>query len=356
MRHVLVVASRTRRHPSPQANEVATAMRRWGSERVASGVCPHRVTGRCRRCVPRGVSRHADAPVPRESDEALKAWLLRCTINRCNDLGRASSKRPHADWDDVALDRLPSPSADTLPESCLVAREEQRALWEAVSRLEPTFRDVVHLHYAEGLTCRQIADIVSCSVAAVHVRLHRARRHLGTPWKEEQTMKRMRSGKIAHRSAADADIRTAYRAMTDSLEVTDGLDKRVLARVEEHRDRERSDDTSAARLRAHRPVSRRACLAGFAAAAATVGGLLVPRFLVPQSSKTSTTARHAFALDAVTRGDSGQEGEALLSPDTLGMVPVGIGNGLLVLFHFDLRRCAGEGISRVTYCIHPRGL
>ncbi len=115
---------------------------------------------------------------PRESDEALKAWLLRCTINRCNDLGRASSKRPHADWDDVALDRLPSPSADTLPESCLVAREEQRALWEAVSRLEPTFRDVVHLHYAEGLTCRQIADIVSCSVAAVHVRLHRARRHL----------------------------------------------------------------------------------------------------------------------------------------------------------------------------------
>ena len=151
-------------------------------------------------------------------------------------------------------------------------------------------------------------------------------------------MKRMRSGKIAHRSAADADIRTAYRAMTDSLEVTDGLDKRVLARVEEHRDRERSDDTSAARLRAHRPVSRRACLAGFAAAAATVGGLLVPRFLVPQSSKTSTTARHAFALDAVTRGDS-------------GMVPVGISNGLLVLFHFNL--CvAGEGISRVTYCIH----
>lgn len=164
-------------------------------------------------------------------------------------------------------------------------------------------------------------------------------------------MKRMRSGKIAHRSAADADIRTAYRAMTDSLEVADGLDKRVLARVEEHRDRERPDDTSAARLRAHRPVSRRACLAGFAAAAATVGGLLVPRFLVPQSSKTSTTARHAFALDAVTRGDSGQEGEALLSPDTLGMVPVGISNGLLVLFHFNL--CvAGEGITRVTYCIH----
>lgn len=163
---------------SSPTEEVAAAMRRWGPSvwRLAFVRTGSREDADdVYQDVFLGMLTHR---FPRESDEALKAWLLRCAINRCNDLGRASSKRAHADGDDAALDRLPSPSTDTLPESCLVAREEQRALWGAVSRLEPTFRDVVHLHYAEGLTCRQIADIVSCSVAAVHIRLHRARRHL----------------------------------------------------------------------------------------------------------------------------------------------------------------------------------
>lgn len=69
--------------------------------------------------------------------EHLRAWLLRCTVNRCHDLHRFRLRRPV-----LAL-------AD-LPETAAEADSGAAELWDAVARLPEKLRVPIHLYYAEG--------------------------------------------------------------------------------------------------------------------------------------------------------------------------------------------------------------
>ena len=64
--------------------------------------------------------------------EHLRAWLLRCTVNRCCDLHRFRLRRPV-----LALEELPELEAD--------AGSAAAELWEAVARLPEKLRVPVHL-------------------------------------------------------------------------------------------------------------------------------------------------------------------------------------------------------------------
>ena len=94
----------------------------------------------------------------------LKAWLIRTTLNRCADVGRFRLRRS----------ALPLSEIPDLPQQTNEAAE----LWDAVAHLRPPFRDVVHLHYAEGYSTEEIAALLGIPAATVRTRLHRARKQL----------------------------------------------------------------------------------------------------------------------------------------------------------------------------------
>ena len=70
-----------------------------------------------------------------ESEEHLKAWLLRVAINRCRDLTRAAHQK------DTELDEnLPAPDAF-----------EDGSVLDAVRALPENYRNAIYLHYYEGV-------------------------------------------------------------------------------------------------------------------------------------------------------------------------------------------------------------
>ncbi len=70
-----------------------------------------------------------------ESEEHLKAWLLRVAINRCRDLTRAARQK------DTELDEnLPAP--DDLADGSVL---------DAIRTLPENYRNAIYLHYYEGV-------------------------------------------------------------------------------------------------------------------------------------------------------------------------------------------------------------
>ena len=91
-----------------------------------------------------------------------KAWLLTCTANACKNHLRSFWQRNTQPLDDKMV--LPT--------------NEDRSLWEAVGKLKPAYRAVVHLYYYEGYNQAEIAGILGISLTAVQTRMQRAREQL----------------------------------------------------------------------------------------------------------------------------------------------------------------------------------
>ena len=120
------------------------------------------------------------------SQEHLRAWLLRATVDRSRDVARAARRRAAQ-----SLDELPAEVAEGLlpcpdDQACLaVQREEALRLWRAVGALPPKLRAAVHLFYVEEMSCEQIAAALNITTSAVTSRLTRARKQLGRALKED---------------------------------------------------------------------------------------------------------------------------------------------------------------------------
>jgi RNA polymerase sigma-70 factor (ECF subfamily) len=51
-------------------------------------------------------------------------------------------------------------------------------LWEAVGKLKPIYRAVIHLYYYEGYQQEEIAKILGITRTTVQTRMQRAKEHL----------------------------------------------------------------------------------------------------------------------------------------------------------------------------------
>ena len=103
-----------------------------------------------------------------ESEEHLKAWLLRVTINRCHDLTRASYQK------DTELDEtIPAPA------------QADGSVLDAVRALPDNYRDAIYLHYYEGYTAAEIGRLLGAPANTVLSWLRRGRGLLHTMLKEE---------------------------------------------------------------------------------------------------------------------------------------------------------------------------
>jgi RNA polymerase sigma-70 factor (ECF subfamily) len=112
---------------------------------------------------------------------SFQTWLLRIVTNKCLDQLRARKRRPT-----LALDALPvepdylSYLADP-GESPHQAAERQalaQVLQAAILALPPDQRRVVVLADVQGLTYRQVAEVLGISLGTVKSRLSRARAQL----------------------------------------------------------------------------------------------------------------------------------------------------------------------------------
>ena len=94
------------------------------------------------------------------TDEHRKAWLLRCTINRCKTLMASPWRRRTVPLDTAAE---------------VGVEDDYREVYSAVLSLPEKYRAVIHLHYFEGLSVAEIAATLQSTEGTVKSQLSRGR-------------------------------------------------------------------------------------------------------------------------------------------------------------------------------------
>lgn len=112
-----------------------------------------------------------------ESEQHIRAWLLRVALNRAKDVYRQKKRRRETALEDyVETLTFPSP--------------ESGALFSAVMALPEHYRSVIHLFYYEDYTVDEIAKLLHLTQSNVKVRLSRGRKllkeSLGEDWNDDE--------------------------------------------------------------------------------------------------------------------------------------------------------------------------
>jgi len=117
--------------------------------------------------------------------DRLGGWLLRVTRNACYDRLRSHRSRRRFladDTPDNATDDVASGTPD--PEMLAGSSELGRRLIHAIGSLREPQRSSIILREINGLSYREIADVLDLTEATVRVTLHRGRRALREELKE----------------------------------------------------------------------------------------------------------------------------------------------------------------------------
>lgn len=109
-----------------------------------------------------------------ESEEHLRRWLIRVTVNCCKDLCKSFWKKRMV-------------SIDEATQNCSheFSTNEKSNLYEAVMDLPQKYRVVTHLYYYEDYSVKEIAEILKIKETTVQTQLMRARKKLQIKLKEE---------------------------------------------------------------------------------------------------------------------------------------------------------------------------
>jgi RNA polymerase sigma-70 factor (ECF subfamily) len=112
-----------------------------------------------------------------ESEQHIKAWLLRVAINKSKNICSSFWRR----------NRMP---LEEYVETLTFETEQSKELFEEVMKLPDKYRVVMHLFYYEDYSVKEIADILKVTESNVKVRLSRARsilkEKLKEGWEDEQ--------------------------------------------------------------------------------------------------------------------------------------------------------------------------
>ena len=95
------------------------------------------------------------------SEEHVRNWLIKVAVNNCKNYFRARW-RQHEDIEEYA-------------QSLGFESKEQSDLFYAINALDKKYAVIIHLHYFEGYSCKEIGQLLSISENTVSTRLRRAR-------------------------------------------------------------------------------------------------------------------------------------------------------------------------------------
>lgn len=107
-------------------------------------------------------------------EKYFETWLTRILINECRRLLRKSSGRAQP-----ISESMQNSASDT-------AQVENRTLHDAIAALQPQLRIPLTLHYMEGYSVREIAEMLKLSESAVKWRLLSARKKLRSELAQEE--------------------------------------------------------------------------------------------------------------------------------------------------------------------------
>jgi RNA polymerase sigma-70 factor (ECF subfamily) len=100
-----------------------------------------------------------------ESEEHLKAWLIRVTINQCRSLTASA-------WNKRKV------SMESIGEMAAEEAEDRSDVLDAVRSLPEKYALVIHLYYYEGLQINEIAKLLGKNEATIKTQLARGRNML----------------------------------------------------------------------------------------------------------------------------------------------------------------------------------
>lgn len=106
-----------------------------------------------------------------KSEEHLKAWLIRTTLNRSNSLLGAAYRKHRVAFDEVTFGS--------------VDKRENESVLFFVLALPVKYKTVVYMYYYEGYSVEEIASLCSIAAGTVKSRLARARNILKNQLKGE---------------------------------------------------------------------------------------------------------------------------------------------------------------------------
>ena len=102
-----------------------------------------------------------------DPDQKLKPWVFTIAMNRKREYFRKKKRRPERS---LEADSIPEPAVAALGAARVDAR---RTLARVLGDLPIEQREVIELHWFDGLEFPEVAAVVGASVSAVKVRAHR---------------------------------------------------------------------------------------------------------------------------------------------------------------------------------------
>jgi len=102
---------------------------------------------------------------------AFRNWLYRIAVNSARDVLRRR-------WETINIDDLSLPANTPNPIVAVARHEQTRRVREAILTLPPASREVIVLREYEGLSYREIADVLDIPIGTVMSRLNYARKRL----------------------------------------------------------------------------------------------------------------------------------------------------------------------------------
>lgn len=105
-----------------------------------------------------------------EDEEHKKAWLIKVSMNKCNDMLRYKSNHPIVDIDEIIS---------------FTKDKTDSGIIDALMMIPDKFRVVLTLYYVEEYSIEEIARIVGRTKSAVKMRLQKGRKLLQETYRKE---------------------------------------------------------------------------------------------------------------------------------------------------------------------------
>ena len=113
-----------------------------------------------------------------ESEEELKAWLIRVTTNTCHSYFRNPFRKRKTEIDEKEIENIVGSSSS---EQEIINR---KVVMDAVMSLSERYRIVVYLYYYEEDSICQISNTLNIKETTIQTRLSRAREKLKSVLKD----------------------------------------------------------------------------------------------------------------------------------------------------------------------------